>query len=182
MLDRLALAETWKKTLLLPQLLNDNGEPIIEQSYIAQRGADLGARLDAVMRDAEAEGLGPLIVIGTDSPTLPSEYLKRALDALTAGEAGLVLGPTDDGGYYLVGTRRRVPGLFDGVAWSTPAAFAQTLANRERLGLRAQILPPWYDVDTYDDLIRLSEEFTSAPAREFLAPATRAWLLAHLPG
>ena len=150
-----------------------------ETRWIEQRGADLGARLDAAVTDAEAQGYGPIVVIGTDSPTLPHSYVQLALEALTEGDADLTLGPTDDGGYYLVGTRRHVPGLFTGIAWSTPAAFAQTLAGGKRLGLRPQILPPWYDVDTYDDLTRLNEEFTADPSRKFLAPSTWAWLQTH---
>jgi rSAM/selenodomain-associated transferase 1 len=149
--------------------------------WAEQQGMDLGARMDNAMAYAEAQGFGPIVVIGTDSPTLPPSYLQRALDTLVSGDADMTIGPTDDGGYYLVGTRRRTPGLFAGVAWSTPSACAQTVANAQRLGLRSRSLPPWYDIDTFDDLIRLQNEFKDDASRRLRAPKTFAWLQAYPP-
>lgn len=147
--------------------------------WVEQQGADLGARLDCAMAYAEAQGFGPMVILGTDSPTLPPAYLQNALDALLSGDADTVIGPTDDGGYYLVGTRRHVSGLFAEVAWSTPAACAQTVANAERLGLRLLRLPSWYDIDTFDDLARLQAEFRGDESLPLRAPKTFAWLQAN---
>ena len=147
--------------------------------WVEQQGADLGTRLDGAMAYAQAQGFGPLVVIGTDSPTLPPSYLQNALDALASGDADMTIGPTDDGGFYLIGTRRYAPGLFAAVAWSTPSACAQTVANAERLGLQSLSLPPWYDVDTFDDLVRLLNEFKDDESRRLRAPETFAWLQAH---
>lgn len=144
--------------------------------WTAQRGQNLGARLDAALADAHAHGFGPLLVVGTDSPTLPPAFALDAFSVLHTGQADVVLGPTDDGGYYLVGLRQPAPGLFDAVAWSTPHAYADTAANAARLGLRLHVLPPWYDIDTADDLARLRREMEADPAARVRAPMTAHWL------
>jgi len=149
--------------------------------WAEQQGTDLGERIEGAMASAEALGFGPMVVIGADSPTLPVSHLKTALLSLQSGEADLTLGPTEDGGYYLIGAQGRTAGLFDGVAWSTPSVFAQTLANGQRLGLRPCLLSAWYDVDTYDDLRRLRQDFKTDPALNDHAPATGAWLRASRP-
>lgn len=152
--------------LLLPQGLH----------WTAQQGQNLGQRMSAAMTDAAAQGFSPLLVIGTDSPTLPPACIAEALQALQSDAADIVLGPTDDGGYYLVGARQPQPGLFDGVAWSTDKALSQTAANAARLGLRCRLLPPWYDIDTGEDLVRLRREVDADPAVRDRVPATALWL------
>jgi rSAM/selenodomain-associated transferase 1 len=151
----------------LAELLNG---PII---WHEQEGADLGARLEAIAAHAFTLGYGPLLIMGTDSPTLPASYACMARDALAAGEADIALGPTADGGYYLVGLRHPVPGLFQNIEWSTPRAYRQTARNAARLNLRLLSLPPWYDVDTPQDLARLQHELQTNPQAQDLAPATR---------
>ncbi|HEV3468295.1 MAG TPA: TIGR04282 family arsenosugar biosynthesis glycosyltransferase, partial [Pyrinomonadaceae bacterium] len=147
--------------------------------WLEQRGADLGERLEAAAARAFALGFGPVLLAGTDSPTLPAAYVGRAAASLAAGEADVALGPTEDGGYYLAGLRRPAPGLFQNVSWSTPQALRQTADNASRLGLRVLELPTWYDVDTFSDLSRLRDEiFNDAEARG-RAPATHRWLLEH---
>ena len=152
-----------------------------ELLWLEQRGADLGARLDAAAAHAFDAGGGPVVIVGADSPTLPPSYVERAVGSLAAGEADIALGPTEDGGYYLVGLRAPRRGLFQNVAWSTPAAYRQTADNAARLGLRALELPRWYDVDTRADLLRLREEIFRDAAARRRAPATHRWLLAHAP-
>lgn len=144
--------------------------------WVEQRGRDLGERLAAVVGHAFEQGLGPVAVIGTDSPTLPPAYVARALDALAGSEADAALGPAHDGGYYLVGLARPAPSLFRDVEWSTPRAYRQTVANAARLGLRLLELPLWYDVDTPADLRRLRAELSTDPAARRRAPATFEWL------
>jgi rSAM/selenodomain-associated transferase 1 len=114
-----------------------------------QRGGDLGER----MANAVAECGGPAVVIGADAPHVPAARLEEAVEAL-AGAADLVLGPADDGGYYLIGLRAPTPALFAGVAWGTPRVLAETLARAG--GLRTRLLEPCFDVDTPADLARLS--------------------------
>lgn len=144
--------------------------------WLEQRGRDLGARLASVVERAFGLGLGPVAVLGADSPTLPPAYVSRALDALARDEADVALGPAEDGGYYLVALRRPAPKLFREVDWSTPRAYAQTAANAARLGLRLLELPRWYDVDTPDDLLRLRDELLNDEDARRRAPASYSWL------
>jgi rSAM/selenodomain-associated transferase 1 len=147
--------------------------------WIEQRGEGLGERLDGVVARASSQGFGPLLLVGADSPTLPPALLAAALEGLTRERADVTLGPTEDGGYYAVGTRRPVPGLFDAVDWSTPRAYAQTARNAARLNLRLLELPPWYDVDTPADLTRLRAELDADEAARGRAPSTSEWLRSH---
>ena len=87
-------------------------------------------------------------------------------------ECDAVLGPSDDGGYYAVGCRRPLAGMFEGVTWSSGHTREQTEAALRRLGYSVQLLAPWYDIDTFDDLQRLAAEAN-------LPPRTRAWLDKH---
>ena len=112
-----------------------------------QADGDLGARLRAFIEAELRRGAGRVVVLGTDSPTLPVEYVERAFAELD--RCDVVLGPATDGGYYLLGCGPRVPPAFDAIAWGTSGVLAQTVARLE--GWRLALLPPWYDVDTPDD-------------------------------
>lgn len=147
--------------------------------WLEQRGEGLGERLEGVAARAFGEGFGPLVFVGADSPTLPPSCLAAALEMFGRGLADVVLGPTEDGGYYAVGMREPAPGLFDSVEWSTPLAYQQTALNAARLGLRLSELPPWYDVDTPADLARLRAELEASEAARLRAPSTYGWLRAH---
>lgn len=147
--------------------------------YVEQRGIDLGARLSNVAADVNARGFGPLIFVGTDSPTLPAPFIQEALHALVEDAADVTLGGTDDGGYYAVGVRRPLPALFDGVAWSTAHVYRQTVANIKHLNLRLHELPRWYDVDESLDLARLCAEFDASADARLRAPVTFRWLAGH---
>jgi hypothetical protein len=164
---------------LLEETLRDasRGEALSDVLWLEQLGRGLGERLDGVSERAFGEGFGPLLFIGADSPTLPPSYISSALEELAQGSADVALGPTEDGGYYAVGMRSPVPGLFDSVEWSTPRAYARTAHNASRLGLRLLELPPWYDVDTAADLARLRAELDADEAARRRAPSTYRWLL-----
>lgn len=144
--------------------------------WLEQRGESLGERLAWVVERAAATGSGPLLVVGSDSPTLRPAFLAAALEALAEGRADVALGPTDDGGYYAVGLRAPAPALFEEVEWSTPRAFEQTARNAARLRLRLLELPRWYDVDTPADLTRLRAELSADPEARRRAPATYRWV------
>jgi hypothetical protein len=109
-----------------------------------QEGADLGQRLEAASRRLLGAG-GRALIIGSDSPDLPIQYLRRAFTRLKHKD--VVLGPAADGGYYLVGLRATAPALFDGVHWGGDAVLQQTVDNVARAGLSLHVLPVWYDVD-----------------------------------
>ncbi len=147
--------------------------------WLEQRGDDLGARFEAAIRHAAAQGFSPIIIIGTDSPTLPRSFIETAIDSLAADNSDIVLAPTDDGGYCLIGFRKFTDGIFQNVRWSTPLAYRQTADNAARLHLRSLTLPRWYDVDTYADLLRLRDEVLTDEAARTLAPSTYEWLRAR---
>ncbi len=121
---------------------------------LPQKGADLGERLRHSFAELFGRGHDGVVVFGSDSPTLPPQQLNRACAALRSG-ADLVLGPTDDGGYYLVGLPRPLDRLFEGIPWGSDRVFEATLRAAERLGASPTILPRWYDIDRPKDLTRL---------------------------
>jgi rSAM/selenodomain-associated transferase 1 len=114
-----------------------------------QREGDLGQRMAAVFSEL-LPNHSRVVIIGADSPTLPAGYLREAFAALST--ADLVLGPTEDGGYYLVGLRSPQPQIFADIVWSTPTVFASTLERAKASGLQWHLLPTWHDVDTLTDL------------------------------
>ena len=138
-------------------------------SLVAQRGRDLGARLHSTLASLLAAGHAGAIAVDSDTPTLPGAFLQQAVHCLTRPGPDVVLGPTEDGGYYLIGVRRAHRELFDGVPWSTSDVLDVTLKRAAEAGLRAACLPSWYDVDTPDDLQRLRTVLgaeTATPARQ----------------
>ncbi len=119
----------------------------------AQSGGDLGERLSTSFASRWARGEGPLIIVGSDHPTLPSRYLEKG--SLLLAEKDVVLGPAEDGGFYAVGLGRNVEGLFDDLPWSTPELFDSIRRRISEKGLSLGLLPEWYDVDLPGDLQRL---------------------------
>lgn len=132
-----------------------------------QYGSDLGQKMWNAAHHAFLQGRSQVLIIGSDAPTLPLEYL----DKLLSSSAEVAFGPTEDGGYYAVMFRRLPPGVFDGVEWSTEYTLEQSVAGARRAGLTVEVGPRWYDVDSPADLVRLVVDET--PAR------TKAWLKAH---
>lgn len=122
---------------------------------VPQRGVDLGARLANSFAEFLKNGWTAVLAIDSDTPTLPLAFLQQALDLIRNPTVDLVLGPSEDGGYYLIGLRALHRDLFDEVAWSTPLVLPETIKRAQRKGLRIAQLPLWYDVDTPDDLERL---------------------------
>ena len=140
-------------------------------TLVPQRGPDLGARLHGILTHLLAAGHAGAMAVDSDTPTLPARFLQEAVDCLTRPGPDVVLGPTEDGGYYLIGVRHPHRELFDAMPWSTPEVLEVTLRRAAAAGLRAACLPSWFDVDTPDDLERLSksinvDEATSAPETE----------------
>ena len=119
-------------------------------SICEQGDGDLGARMERATREAFVEGAGAVVVIGADCPQLTAATLGAAFVAL--GEKEIVLGPAADGGYYLIGLRRARPELFRGIAWSTDAVLAQTLAAARAFSVDCHLLKTLRDVDEPEDL------------------------------
>lgn len=139
-----------------------------------QVGADLAERLNNVITYHIQRGYSPVVVIGSDSPSLPIVYVTQAFQALDDQAVDVVLGPSDDGGYYLIGLRSPSPHLFQGIVMSTPTVAEETLQRAREHGLRVSCLPSWYDVDRTEDLERLVEELRLQPHHP--AEHTRAFL------
>ncbi len=125
---------------------------------LPQRGADLGERLLHVTEDFLDAGYDAVCLVNSDSPTLPCELLRRAIEALAPTGDRIVLGKAVDGGYYIIGAKRAHPRLFEDIPWSSPAVFDQTMQRARELGIDVQLLPAWYDVDDLESLRWLCEE------------------------
>jgi len=138
-----------------------------------QQGADLGARLDEALQHYLDAGAGSVVIMDSDSPTLPAACLTQAFSALESG-ADVVLGPCDDGGYYLIGLTRSAPRLLREVHMSTPTVTEETLALAAAEGLKVSLLPTWYDIDEIVSLQRLASELEEAGPE--IAPQTRVFL------
>ena len=138
-----------------------------------QSGRDLGERLEqsfrALLRQHQSA-----VVIGTDSPLLPPRVLRAAFKELRISDA--VLGPSLDGGYYLIGLRRQTPGLLRDVRWSTPYAYEDTLGNFVQHGYSCSVLEPCGDVDLPADVVRLKDTLRQDARARRLAPATWKFL------
>jgi len=119
-----------------------------------QRGAGLGERMDRAFHASFEAGYGRIVIIGTDHPTLPPAFIRQAFQALERPES-ICIGPSEDGGFYLLGMNRYYPELFEGMRYSHADVFRETQERAERTGARLTLLPTWYDVDTPDDLQRL---------------------------
>lgn len=137
------------------------------------RRIGLGASLWHAAEDLLAAGYGAVCLVNADSPTLPTTFLVEAVHALGKSGDRVVLGPAEDGGYYLIGLKRPHRRLFEDIAWSTEIVFGQTLDRAAELALRAITLPRWYDVDDSESLRRLIDELLGADLPEaYCAPHT----------
>lgn len=140
---------------------------------LAQAGADLGARLDHVLTQSLAAGHAAVAAMASDCPTLPVARIGQAFARLD-DDADVVLGPGDDGGYYLIAVKQPQPAILRPVQMSTPHVLADTLALAQAAGLRVALLDAWPDVDTVDDVRALARALVQLPGD--VAPATRAAL------
>lgn len=119
-------------------------------TYHQQGEGDLGQRMAGALNYALDEGHGPVVLVGSDIPDLDAAVIKQAFTLLA--DHDLVLGPGEDGGYYLIGLNKLAPRLFEGMAWSTPSVLEQTLAVAKRLGLSTRLTTTLSDIDEPDDL------------------------------
>ena len=138
-----------------------------------QGEGDLGARLENTSRHALCQH-PYVIAIGADSPGLPAKYLEQAREALHLADA--VIGPSEDGGFYLLGLRKCPAGLLYGIPWSAPTTCLETIAKLQDAGLSVHVLDNWFDVDTAQDLEKLNALIT---AKRIEAPKTHLFLETH---
>jgi rSAM/selenodomain-associated transferase 1 len=152
-------------------------------ALVGQRGDAFGERLLAAAADILNCGFGAVCLIDSDSPTVPAEAFEAAIAALSCEGDRVVLGPSHDGGYYLIGLKRAHAAVFERIAWSTASVLEETLERAREAGIEVVLLPLWYDVDDAATLAILSDELLEAKNPDFAtlagyaAPHTRGFLL-----
>lgn len=147
-------------------------EGLLPNGYrlVPQRGTGFGERLLSTAQDLFACGFSSVCLIDSDSPTVPGEVFSAAVDALHHGGDRVVLGPSHDGGYYLIGMKQPHAELFENISWSTGSVFAETVAAVRRIGVELVTLPLWYDVDDAVTLEVLRNELIEGKQPDFTTP------------
>jgi len=145
-------------------------------SLLPQRGDKFGERLYFAVDDLFKCGFDSVCLIDSDSPTVPAETFAEAVKLLSTSEDRVVLGPSDDGGYYLIGVKKLHRRLFDQIDWSTERVLNQTIQRATEIGLEAKLLPIGYDIDDGASLRRLCNELLTEPGDDTIAPNTRRFL------
>ncbi len=142
---------------------------------LPQQGRTFAERQRKAFQTIFERGYRRCVATSTDCPTLPMEYIQRAFMELKEANS-VTIGPSLDGGYYLMGMNQLYPELFEGMTYSHPGVFEDTILRITATGARLVVLPPWYDVDTPEDLTRLAADLAFSPLE---LPHTRK-IVAHL--
>src|SRR5882757_6570317 len=145
-------------------------------SLLPQRGDEFGERLYFAVEDLFKCGFDSLCLIDSDSPTVPAENFEQAVELLSTSEDRVVLGPSDDGGYYLIGMNKPHRHLFEQIDWSTERVLNQTMQRATEIGIEVKQLPTGYDVDGDASLRRLCNELLGEQGNDSVAPSTRKFL------
>jgi uncharacterized protein len=155
-------------------------ENILPEEFflIAQRGHNFGDRLIFAAEDLFKVGFASVCLINSDSPTVPAENFSQAIELLQFPGDRIVLGPSDDGGYYLIGLKKLHRAMFERIDWSTERVLDQTLQRAAQIGVEAKLLPAGYDVDDWATLERLCNELLGENSSRAcgIAPNTRKFL------
>jgi hypothetical protein len=171
-----AVPEVIPKIVYLPQEAGNYFRTLApDMGLFQQRGETLGERLDNLLTEVLHNGADKAVVINSDSPTLPPAYLAQAFDQLVDSE--VVLGPTSDGGYYLIGMKEPHPDLLREVQMSTPNVLQDTLQLARIRSVSVSLLPEWYDVDTVEELQRLQNDINGS--QNCTCALTKEWLKRH---
>jgi rSAM/selenodomain-associated transferase 1 len=158
---------------LLESIISD------EIILVEQKGENLGEKMSNAFEFAFSENTA-VVMIGTDSPTFPADYITKAFEALEK-DSEIVLGKAKDGGFYLIGLRKSIPKLFDEIAWSTPVVFEQISGNIKNLGIaKLKLIPEHYDVDTPVDFLMMKTEILGDKNSQKSAEKTYQWLLVNI--
>lgn len=161
-LDRIEPLNMTKVIAYSPESAADYFERLAQAQFrlVAQCQGDLGERMRAFFHQQFQKDASRVVLVGSDSPDLPIHLVGSAFALLEVFD--IVLGPSHDGGYYLVGMNRWIPELFDDVPWGSETVLKATLANAEARCLRVALLDPWYDLDRVEDVSRLWERIGEA--------------------
>ncbi|MCG8608135.1 TIGR04282 family arsenosugar biosynthesis glycosyltransferase [bacterium] len=166
-LYKLFMAQTFQITAQLDATCFVTVEPAYKAEQFAnyvprdcyifpQKGQDLGRRLLHAFDFVFSQKSTKVIALGTDSPTLPAEYVTEAFQRLDYTD--VVIGPAEDGGYYLIGINQPQKALFEGIKWSSDLVLKTTIERAQKIGLSYSLLPIWYDVDELDSLRRAAAD------------------------
>ncbi len=145
-------------------------------SLLPQRGDKFGERLYFAVEDLFKCGFDSVCLIDSDSPTVPAENFAEAVELLSTRKDRVVLGPSDDGGYYLIGVKKPHRHLFEQIDWSTERVLNQTIQRTHEIGVEVNLLPTGYDVDDEASLRRLCNELLADTTSADMAPYTRKFL------
>ena len=145
-------------------------------SLLPQRGENFGERLYFAAEDLFKCGFDSVCLIDSDSPTIPAENFAKAMELLSLPGNHIVLGPCDDGGYYLIGLKQLHQGVFEQIDWSTEQVLEQTIRRATQIGVGVHELPRGLDVDDHAALRRLCSELLGKNARDNVAPQTQQFL------
>ncbi|UCE36466.1 MAG: TIGR04282 family arsenosugar biosynthesis glycosyltransferase [Thermoplasmata archaeon] len=167
LLDRIEQVESLREVdhfvAITPESSDSFFKDIIPKDFalLRQKGKDLGERLSDISNTLFKKGYEKVVMMDSDSPNLPSRYISEGLKMLN--KADLVLGPCEDGGYYLIGLSSNMPQIFQDIPWSTSRVTEITNKKAKALGKKISLLEEWYDVDTFEDLKRMRTELDSYP-------------------
>jgi rSAM/selenodomain-associated transferase 1 len=163
--DRIAQVDSIEGPKKKVAFTPDTAEPFFSElvpmgfSLIPQLGADLGERLTNISSTLFDQGFNKIVLMDSDSPNLPSKLIIEAFERLDSEE--VVLGPCEDGGYYLIGMTTKMPELFKNIPWSTQRVTKVTKDHASKYGITISMLEKWYDVDTYQELLQLKRDLDS---------------------
>jgi rSAM/selenodomain-associated transferase 1 len=148
----------------------------LDFDLLPQRGDGFGERLAFAVTDLFRCGFGGVCLIDSDSPTVSADIYAKAVELLSKPGDRVVLGPSDDGGYYLIGLSRPHPELFERIDWSTERVLEQTKQRAQEIKLEISLLPIGYDVDDAKTFRRLCDELLAEESSNEVAPSTREFL------
>ncbi len=141
-----------------------------EFRHFPQAGRDLGQRMLNAFNYVLSQGNHKVLILGSDSPTLPVHIVKEAFGLLDASD--LVLGPAEDGGYYLIGLKQVYREIFENIKWSSPEVLRNTLDRATHRGISYTLLPQWYDIDELKDLKRAANDDPNGEIKTYLLKHT----------
>lgn len=146
------------------RFFRDMGERF-DVSLLDQGSGNLGERMRRIFIFLKSKGYGEIIIIGSDSPTLPPEMIEEGFGRLKG--CNLAIGPSLDGGYYLLGISGDVPEIFEGVNWGSETVYEETVARAKADKVEFAVLPYWYDVDTIKELRFLAIHLAALPQSSY---------------
>jgi len=170
LLDKIEQVKSIEKAEFFIAYMPDNSENYFKKiapdfDLILQIGNDLGDRLVYVSNKLFNKGFKKVVILDSDTPNLPTEYIRKAIIGLETSD--IIIGPCEDGGYYLIGLKLPTPDIFKNIPWSTSEVVNVTVKRAEAICLKSCFLKYWYDIDTIDDLKRLKKDLEDSKEKKF---------------